>query len=117
MKHDVIIIGDGESGTALLYTLSKYTNVTNIGQIEMYSDLGQVKTLHDRYPAFGQLFPKLKMVAREDIGKIEPRVLEGRDPDQELLALVTEDGYTVDFRRLSHSFAENAKAVSPDISI
>lgn len=184
MKHDVIIIGGGVSGTALLYTLSKYTNVRNIGLIEKYSDFGlvnssprmnsqtlhfgdietnytiekakkvkryadmvmhylehekavkgdqgifikvpkmvlavgsdQVKTLHDRYPAFSQLFPKLKMIGREEIGNIEPRVLEGRDPAQELLALLTEDGYTVDFRRLSHSFAENAKTLNSDISV
>ena len=184
MKHDVIIIGGGVSGTSLLYTLSKYSNVKNIGLIEKYSDFGlvnssprmnsqtlhfgdietnytiekakkvkryadmvmhylesekavkgdqglfikvpkmvlavgkdQVKTLAERYPAFGQLFPNLKMIGREEIGKIEPRILKGRDPDQELLALMTEDGYTVDFRKLSHSFAQNAKALNPDISI
>jgi len=184
MNHDVIIIGGGVSGTALLYTLCKYTNLKNIGLIEKYSDFGlvnssprmnsqtlhfgdietnytlekakkvkryadmvmhyleheknlkrdeglflkvpkmvlavgkdQVKTLRDRYPSFGQLFPKLKMIGREEIGKIEPRILEGRDPEQELLALVTEDGYTVDFRKLCHSFAENAKALNPDISV
>ena len=184
MKHDVIIIGGGVSGTSLLYTLSKYSNVRNIGLIEKYADFGlvnssprmnsqtlhfgdietnytiekarkvkryadmvmhylesekavkgdqglfikvpkmvlavgkdQVKTLAERYPPFGQLFPNLKMIGREDIGKIEPRILEGRDPDQELLALMTEDGYTVDFRKLSHSFAKNAKELNPDISI
>ena len=184
MNHDVIIIGGGVSGTALLYTLCKYTNVKNIGLIEKYSDFGlvnssprmnsqtlhfgdietnytlekakkvkryadmvmhyleyektvkgdegiflkvpkmvlavgkdQVKTLRDRYPSFGQLFPKLKMIGRDEIGKIEPRVLEGRDPEQELLALVTEDGYTVDFRKLCHSFAENARVLNPDISV
>jgi malate dehydrogenase (quinone) len=184
MKHDVIIIGGGVSGTALLYILSKYTNVKNIGLIEKYSDFGlvnssprmnsqtlhfgdietnytlekakkvkryadlvmhyleheksvkgdeglfikvpkmvlavgkdQVKTLRDRYPSFGQLFPKLKMIGREEIGKVEPRILEGREPDQELLALVTEDGYTVDFRKLSLSFADNAKALNPDLSV
>jgi malate dehydrogenase (quinone) len=184
MNLNVIIIGGGVSGTALLYTLCKYTNVKNIGLIEKYSDFGlvnssprmnsqtlhfgdietnytlekakkvkryadmvmhylehekavkgdeglflkvpkmvlavgkdQVKTLRDRYPSFGQLFPKLKMIGKEEIGKIEPRILEGRDPEQELLALVTEDGYTVDFRKLCHSFAENAKALNPDISV
>ena len=34
MKHDVIIIGGGVSGTALLYSLCKYTNVKSIGLIE-----------------------------------------------------------------------------------
>ena len=184
MKHDVIIIGGGVSGTALLYTLSKYTDVKNIGLIEKYSDFGlvnssprmnsqtlhfgdietnytlekakkvkryadmvmhyleheksikgndgmflkvskmvlavgndQVKTLHDRYPSFSQVFPKLKMIGREEIGKIEPRILAGRDPEQELLALVTEDGYTVDFRKLSLSFVNNAKTINPDLSL
>jgi len=184
MKHDVIIIGGGVSGTALLYTLSRYTNVKNIGLIEKYSDFGlvnssprmnsqtlhfgdietnytiekakkvkkyadmvkyylenektikgdeglfikvpkmvlavgreQVKTLRERYPAFGKLFPNLKIIGKDEIGKIEPRILEGRDPDQDLLALLTEDGYTVDFRKLSHSFASNAKSYNPGISI
>lgn len=44
MKHDVIIIGGGVSGTALLYTLSKYSNVRSIGLIEKYSDFGLVNT-------------------------------------------------------------------------
>ncbi len=184
MRHDVVIIGGGVSGTSLLYTLSKYSNIKNIGLIEKYNDFGlvntsprmnsqtlhfgdietnytiekarkvkkyadmvmhylehekavkgdeglfikvpkmvlavgtdQVKTLSERFPAFGQLFPGLKMIGRDEIGRIEPRIVEGRDPDQELLALVTEDGYTVDFRKLSHSFAQNAKALNPDIAV
>lgn len=184
MKHDVIIIGGGVSGTALLYTLCKYTNLKNIGLIEKYSEFGkvnsaptmnsqtlhfgdietnytiekarkvkryadmvmnylenekaakgdeklfikvpkmvlavgkdQVNNLRNRYPAFGELFPKLKMIGKEEIGRKEPRILEGRDPDQELLALITEDGYTVDFKKLSYSFVSNAKAINPDISI
>jgi len=183
MKHDILIVGGGVSGTALLYTLSKYTDVKNIGLIEKYADFGlvnsastmnsqtlhfgdietnytldkaknvkrsadmvmryledekikngdeklfrkfpkmvlavgktQVDTLRERYKPFSQIFPNLRMIGREEIGKIEPRVLEGRDPNQELLALVTEDGYTVDFGRLSHHFVKNAKKENPDIS-
>jgi malate dehydrogenase (quinone) len=184
MKHDVIIIGGGVSGTALLYTLSKYTDVKSIGLIEKYNNFGlvnsssamnsqtlhfgdietnytlekakkvkrsadmvmnylenencvnpkeriffkvpkmvlavgkdQVNTLRERYIPFGHVFPKLKMIGKEEIGRLEPRILKGRDPDQELLALVTEDGYTVDFGKLSHSFVKNARKENPSISV
>jgi malate dehydrogenase (quinone) len=183
-KYDVLIVGGGVVGTALLYTLSKYTDVKNIGLIEKYSDFGlvnsasynnsqtlhfgdietnysiekaksvkrmadmvmkylesektlasgekifsryskmvlavgksQVEELKKRYPPFSQLFPKLKMIGKEEIGRIEPRVLEGRDPQQEILALVTEDGYTVDFKRLCHSFVDNALRKNPSLDI
>lgn len=183
-KYDVLIVGGGVVGTALLYTLSKYTDIKAVSLIEKYSDFGlvnsasynnsqtlhfgdietnysidkarsvkrmadmvmryvekekistpgmklfskyskmvlavgktQVEDLKKRYPPFSELFPKLKMIGREEIGKIEPRVLEGRDPDQEILALVTEDGYTVDFKRLCHSFVNNALQSNPDVNI
>jgi malate dehydrogenase (quinone) len=181
---DVLIVGGGVTGTALLYTLSKYTDIKKIGLIEKYSDFGlvnsasynnsqtlhfgdietnysiekagsvkrmadmvmkylendkeasagkklfskyskmvlavgtgQVQELKKRYPPFSKLFPKLRMIEREEIGKIEPRVLEGRDPEQEILALVTEDGYTVDFKRLCHSFVDNALRKNPELTI
>lgn len=183
-KYDVLIVGGGVVGTALLYTLSKYTDIKNVGLIEKYSDFGlvnsasynnsqtlhfgdietnysiekarsvkrmadmvmkylesekdpvaakklfskyskmvlavgagQVQELRKRYPAFSELFPKLKMINRDEIGKLEPRVVEGRDPEQEILALVTEDGYTVDFKSLCHSFVDKALQKNPDLSI
>jgi malate dehydrogenase (quinone) len=183
-RYEVLIVGGGVVGTALLYTLSKYTDIKNIGLIEKYSDFGlvnsasynnsqtlhfgdietnytldkarsvkqmadmvmrylendkenssgnklfskyskmvlavgsnQVQELRRRYPPFSELFPHLKMIERDEIGKIEPRVLEGRDPGQEILALVTEDGYTVDFKRLSHSFVDKALTKNPGLDI
>jgi malate dehydrogenase (quinone) len=180
----VLIVGGGVVGTALIYTLSKYTDIKKIGLIEKYSDFGlvnsastknsqtlhfgdietnytiekaksvkrmadmvmkyleheknsggdlkifskyskmvlavgknQVEDLSKRFTPFSQLFPNLRMIKRDEIGKIEPRVVEGRDPDQEILALVTGDGYTVDFKQLCHSFVENAKNENPDINI
>lgn len=184
VKHEIIIVGGGVSGTALLYTLSKYTDVRNIGLIEKYLSFGlvnsastmnsqtlhfgdietnyslekatrvkrsadmvmkylevgkdgdnsnkifskyskmvlgvgreQVNVLKERFKSFSPLFPTLRMIGKEDIGKIEPRVLEGRNPDEELLALVTDQGYTVDFGRLSHSFVNNARKENPDVSV
>ena len=183
-RFDVLIVGGGVVGTALLYTLSKYTDINNIGLIEKYSDFGlvnsasynnsqtlhfgdietnysiekaksvkrmadmvmiyleseknsgdglklfnkyskmvlavgknQVEELRGRYPAFSKLFPNLKVIEKDEITIIEPRVVEGRDPAQEILALVTEDGYTVDFKALCHSFVNNALRKNPGLSI
>ena len=183
-KYDVLIVGGGVVGTALLYTLSKYTDIKNIGLIEKYSDFGlvnsastknsqtlhfgdietnytyekaksvkrmadmvmrylenekqssdglklfskyskmvlavgknQVEALRKRFPEFSQLFPKLRIIEKDEIGKIEPRVVKGRNPAQEILALVTEDGYTVDFKNLCHSFVDNARKENPELRI
>jgi malate dehydrogenase (quinone) len=182
-KYEVLIVGGGVVGTALLYTLSKYTNIKTIGLIEKYSDFGlvnsastknsqtlhfgdietnytfekaksvkryadmvkkyleneklsknefklfskyskmvlavgknQVEELGKRFITFSQLFPNLRVINRDEIGKLEPRIVENRDSDQEILALVTEDGYTVDFKRLCHSFVDNAKKENSDIT-
>ena len=182
--YEVLIVGGGVVGTALLYTLSKYTDIKNIGLIEKYSDFGlvnsasynnsqtlhfgdietnysidkaksvkqmadmvmkylesekehssreklfikyskmvlavgknQVQELKQRFVPFSELFPKLRIIERDEIGRIEPRVLEGRDPKQEIIALVTEDGYTVDYKRLCHSFVDNALRNNPQLDI
>ena len=183
-RYEVLIVGGGVVGTALLYTLSKYTDINNIGLIEKYSDFGlvnsasynnsqtlhfgdietnysidkaksvkqmadmvmkylesekdpssakelfskyskmvlavgknQVQELKLRYPLFSELFPKLRIIEKDEIGSIEPRVVEGRDPKQEILALVTEDGYTVDYKQLCHSFVDNALKKNPQLDI
>jgi len=181
-RYEVLIVGGGVVGTALLYTLSKYTDIRNIGLIEKYPNLGlvnsaasnnsqtlhfgdietnytfekaksvkkmadmvmnyldrekhpetglrvyakfpkmvlavgseQVASLEKRFESFRTLFPNLRLIRRDEIARIEPRVVEGRDPKEEILALVTDDGYTVDFRRLCHSFVENAMKENPDL--
>jgi len=183
-KFDVLIVGGGAVGTALLYSLSKYTNVKKIGLVEKYSDLGlvncnpvnnshtlhfgdietnysfekaknvkrntdmlmkyleeekltnsglklfrkytkmvlgvgktQVDGLRTRFLSFSQLFPNLRIIEKDEIGKIEPKVVTGRDPDQEIVALATEDGYAVDFKLLCRSFVERAKIVNPELEI
>lgn len=179
--YDLVIVGGGVSGTSLLYTLSKYSNLKDICLIEKYDNVGLVnsaanqnsQTLHfgdietnytyekadsvkkfadmvknylhaeksegklyskyskmvlavgkdqcaklrTRYESFKNLFPNLRLIERDEIGKIEPRVLQGRDPNQEIVALQTEDGYTVDFGALSVSFLENAQKINKEAEI
>ncbi len=58
---------------------------------------------------FGELFPKLEAIGRDEIAELEPKVVEGRDPDKELLALHTPDGYTVDYGALAQAFVDQVR--------
>jgi len=70
----------------------------------------EVPKLEERYDdeGFGDLFPKLQPIEREEIAEVEPKVVEGRDPDTDLLALQTPDGYVVDYGETTKSFVEQA---------
>ena len=65
----------------------------------------EVANLERRYheEGFGEPYPKLEAIDREEIAEIEPKVVEGRDPDEEMLALQTPDGYTVDYGAIARS--------------
>jgi len=73
----------------------------------------EVEKLETRYDdeGFGDLYPKLRAIGREEIAELEPKVVEGRDPDTEMLALQTPDGYVVDYGRTAKSFVEEAAEV------
>ncbi|CQH59955.1 FAD dependent oxidoreductase [Halobacterium hubeiense] len=73
----------------------------------------EVQKLEQRYheEGFGDLYPKLRAIDREEIAELEPKVVEGRDPDEEMLALQTPDGYVVDYGMTAQSFVDEAKEV------
>jgi malate dehydrogenase (quinone) len=170
--YEVAIVGAGVCGTALLYTMSNYTNVNKIALLEKNQAVALVnshqhsnsQTLHfgdietnytltkaqkvnlaaslvknyllqhdpqqeiytkyhkmvlavgkeqteqvkKRYQEFKQLFPELRLIEREEIESIEPKVLQGRNTKEEILALYTPEGYAVDFQKLAQSFVDNA---------
>ncbi|WP_353634402.1 FAD-dependent oxidoreductase [Halobacterium sp. NMX12-1] len=74
----------------------------------------EVQKLEQRYheEGFGDLYPKLRAIDREEIAELEPKVVEGRDPDEEMLALQTPDGYVVDYGMTAQSFVDEAKEVN-----
>ena len=71
----------------------------------------EVEKLEQRYHdnGFGDLFPKLQKIGREEIEALEPKVVEGRDPNTELTALQTPDGYVVDYGAVAKSFVDAAR--------
>lgn len=170
--YEVAIIGAGVSGTALLYSLSNYTNINRIALIEKNTEVALVnshrtsnsQTLHfgdietnytlekakkvnkaaslvknyllkndarqeiyskyhkmvlaigkeqadqlrNRYIEFKSLFPDLRLIDKEQIQSVEPNLLKDRETDEEVLALFTEEGYTIDYQKLSQSFLRRA---------
>ncbi|QLH84059.1 FAD-dependent oxidoreductase [Halosimplex pelagicum] len=70
----------------------------------------EVAQLDRRYgeEGFGDLFPKLRPIDREEIADLEPKVVEGRDPDVAMRALQTPDGYVVDYGQTTKSFVDRA---------
>jgi malate dehydrogenase (quinone) len=78
----------------------------------------EVDELEKRYKFFRNEYPDLRKVSKEEIAKIEPKLVEGRDPKEKILALVTE-GYVVDFGEVARSFVEKVKeskkGYSPEI--
>lgn len=72
----------------------------------------EVAELRARYhdEGFSDLYPKLRALDREEIAEVEPKVVEGREPETEMLALQTSDGYVVDYGETAKSFIENANA-------
>jgi len=68
----------------------------------------QTEELRERYKDFITLFPELKLIEKEEIELLEPNVVKNRTPDEELVALFTEEGYTIDFQKLAQSFLQKS---------
>lgn len=45
--YDVIILGGGITGTALLYVLARYTDITRLALVEKYGDVAEVNSHYD----------------------------------------------------------------------
>ena len=101
--YDVVIIGGGASGTALLYTLARYTNTGRIALVEKYAALGSVnsnaknnsQTLHvgeieTNYTAekVQQVYPASMMVKRYTDGLLKEERNQLIHPIQKMVLAV-----------------------------
>ena len=77
----------------------------------------QIDKLKARYQEFKQLFPDLRLLERKEIAQKEPKVLAQRDTNEEIVALYTDEGYTVDFNRLARSFVDNSVNENKNIEL
>lgn len=100
-----------EAAEMLVRYMEKYATGVFIKGSKMVLAVGdkEVAELENRFLKFQKLFPKLKKIDGEEIGRIEPKVVLGRKSGENILALFTEDGYAVDYKKLSESFISEAR--------
>jgi len=172
-KHfQVIIIGAGVTGTALFYTLSKYTNLNSIAIIEKETEVAKInshntknaQTLHfgdiethysaekakkvkeaadlvagyvenynktdsyyknhklaigagakeikkvtEHYEEVKHIFPKMKLIDKEEIEKLEPFITKNRKSKQNIKAIYSPDGFAINYSKLSEHFIKDSK--------
>lgn len=69
----------------------------------------EVLELEKRFTGLKAIFPQLQKLSGSQIATIEPAVMEGRDPQESVLALFNPDGFAVNFGKLAESFAEQSR--------
>lgn len=169
--YDLVIVGAGVTGTALLHVLTRYSDVGRIALIEANDNVAEVnshprnnaQTSHDggtetnyglehalevrraalalrryvegqtidglyykthrmvlgvgarevaeleaRFVEFSPFYPDLRLAYAEELARIEPKVMEGRSPDQPVCALVSDQGYAINYQRLAQCFVHDA---------
>ncbi|MBP7007376.1 hypothetical protein KBB05_01255 [Patescibacteria group bacterium] len=51
----------------------------------------EIEVLEKRYAEFQSLFPTLRKVDRDEIALLEPLVVKGRDSNEKILALISDE--------------------------
>ncbi|MBI5733231.1 FAD-dependent oxidoreductase [Candidatus Jorgensenbacteria bacterium] len=77
----------------------------------------EVATLKRRYEDFKKFYPDLFLADRNKLCAIEPKIIEGRDLREPVCALVSNDGYIVNYQLLSQSFVSDAKKINSELEI
>ncbi len=77
----------------------------------------EVQGLRERYEEFKDAYPDLYLVEAEELGRIEPKIMDGRDPNQPVLALASDEGYAINYQLLAQVMLEDAKEANPDLEV
>jgi malate dehydrogenase (quinone) len=68
----------------------------------------EVAAMRKRYEDFRLDYPDLELLEAPDLAMLEPTVMEGRNPEQPVVALLSHDGYAINYQLLSESFLRNS---------
>lgn len=81
----------------------------------------EVAAFRARYAMLSPHFPDLRLLEREDIAKVAPKLVEGRDPNEPIVSLYSTAGYAVDFQSLGEAMyakaMEAARAMGKTVEV
>lgn len=89
-EYDIVIVGGGISGTALLYTLSNFTDIESIALIEKEDELGAINshhTMNSQTLHFGDIETNYSLEKAREVKEGAEMVagyLENKDSDREM---------------------------------
>jgi malate dehydrogenase (quinone) len=75
----------------------------------------EVAAMRARYQEFLPYYPGLELLEAADLVRQEPSVMEGRKPGQPVVALLSRNGYAINYQLLSESFLRNALGTGREI--
>lgn len=77
----------------------------------------EVTQLRKRFEEFAPHYPDLYLAERKELARIEPKVVAGRDPEEPILAMVSREGYIINYQRLAETFLAEALKKNPRIAM
>ena len=75
----------------------------------------EVATLEKRYQKIKKYYPHLKLMYYDQVSRIEPNVTKGRDPKKPFCALVTTEGYIINYQRLAEELLKDGQKCNPKL--
>lgn len=68
----------------------------------------EVAAFRKRFAMLAPHFPDLRLLERDDLAAVAPKLVEGRDPNEPIVSLFSTAGYAVDFQSLGEAMYEKA---------
>ena len=77
----------------------------------------EVKRVKNKFEELSPHYDDLRLIGPEELAKIEPMVMKGRDPGEPVCAMVSSEGYAIDYKKLSESLLDDAKTANEDLDV
>lgn len=74
----------------------------------------KVELLEKRFKQFSPYYPDIYLANAKEIGKLEPNIMLGRNPRQEVRAIVSNQGYMIDYQRYTEELFKDTIRVNSE---